>query len=136
MAAHTIVFHTLDHARAALTAATRAGAPVILRSAPGASAYAGAQYLKALVDQAAAEFPDADVTAAIDCGDDPGHAQGALRIGWKTLLFDGPEDMRAKIADIATQQGARLVGDTGETLDLLDLPDSEGACRNFLERSN
>ncbi len=136
MAARTIVFHTLEHTRAALAAATHAEAPVILRSAPGASAYAGAQYLKAMVEHASAEFPDADFTAVIDCGDDPGHAQGALRIGWKVLLFGGPEDVRSKIADIAEQHGARLVGDAGETLDLLDLPDSEGACRNFLERSD
>ncbi len=58
MTARAIVFHSLDHARAALAAAARLGVPVTLRSAPGAAAYAGAGYLKAIVDAAAAENPD------------------------------------------------------------------------------
>ncbi len=132
MAARTIVFHTLDHARAALAAATHADAPVILRSAPGAAAYAGAQYLKAMVNTAATEFPDADLTAAIDCSDDPGHAQGALRIGWKALVFTGPEAVRSKIADIAEQHGAKLIPHDAEALDLLDCPDADGACREYI----
>ncbi len=45
MTARVNVFHSLDHARAALAAAPQLGVPVTLRSAPVAVAYAGAGYL-------------------------------------------------------------------------------------------
>ncbi|MFQ5784251.1 MAG: class II fructose-bisphosphate aldolase [Alphaproteobacteria bacterium] len=131
--APTVVFHSLDDARAALAAARETGAPLTLTTAPGAAAYAGVQYLKAIVDRALAEHPDVSVTAVIDCGDDAGTAQGALRIGWKALRFSGPTETRRRIADIAGQCGARLVGGEPDeaALDLLDLADPKAACRAF-----
>ena len=136
MSARVIVFHSLAHARAALAAAER-GAPVTLRSAPGAAAYAGAGYLKAIVDQAASEHADVAVTAVIDCGADAGIAMAALRAGWRTVRFSGPEKVRRKLADIADQCGARLADDDAEAteaLDLLDSGDPLAACRAFLSR--
>ncbi len=134
-----IVFHSLAHARTALAAAAAAGVAVTLQSAPGAAAYAGAGYLKAIADQAAAEHADVDVTAVIDCGADAGIAMAALRIGWRTVRFSGPEKVRRKLADIAAECGARLVADEPEAaaleaLDLLDSGDSLAACRAFLSR--
>ncbi len=131
-----MIFHSLDHARAALAAAAEARAPLILRTAPGAAAYAGAGYLKAVVDRARADAPDARAEAAIDCGDDAGLALAALRAGWTALFFSGEEDARRRIAAIAAAQGARLLADARaeETLDLLDSPDPEAACRAFFER--
>ncbi len=142
MSARVILFHSLAHARAALAAAAERGAPVTLQSAPGAAAYAGAGYLKAIVERAAAEHADVAVTAVIDCGADAGIAMAALRIGWRTVRFSGPEKVRRKLADIAAECGARLVVDEPEAapleaLDLLDLLDSGdplAACRAFLSR--
>ncbi len=139
MSARVILFHSLAHARAALAAAAEAGAPVTLRSAPGAAAYAGAGYLKAIADQAAAEHADVAVTAVIDCGADAGIAMAALRAGWRTVRFSGPEKVRAKLADIAAETGARLADDDAEAapleaLDLLDVADAGAACRAFLDR--
>lgn len=130
----TIVFHSLDHACAACAAAAEAGDRLTLRTAPGAAAYAGSQYLKAIVDRAAAEYPDVALDATIDCGTDAGTAQGALRIGWKTIAFSGPAPVRERLSDIAAQRGARVVAnDPGEAaLDLLDHPDPALACRRFL----
>ncbi len=132
-----IVFHSLGDARAALAAAAEAGVAVTLQSAPEAAAYAGVGYLKAIADRAAAEHPDADVTAVIDCGADPGFAMAALRIGWQTVRFSGPAKVRAKLTDIAAQTGARLAEDdteAPEALDLLDVADADAACRAFLDR--
>ena len=129
-----VVFHSLAHARAALAAAAELGVPLTLQSAPGAAAYAGVGYLKAIADQAAAEHPDVDVAAVIDCGADAGIAMAALRIGWRTIRFSGPAKVRAKLADIAAQTGARLVADEAEALDLLDSGDPLAACRAFLDR--
>ncbi len=130
-----IVFHSLAHARAALAAAAEAGVAVTLQSAPGAAAYAGAGYLKAIADRAAAEHADVDCAAVIDCGADAGIAMAALRIGWRTVAFSGPAKVRRKLADIAEQMGARLVADEAdarEALDLLDVADADAACREYL----
>ncbi len=130
-----IVFHSLAHARAALAAAAEAGVAITLQSAPGAAVYAGVGYLKAIADQATGEHADIDVTATIDCGADAGIAMAALRIGWRTVRFSGPAKVRAKLADIAAQTGARLVADKApEALDLLDSGDPLAACRAFLDR--
>lgn len=138
-----IVFHSLAHARAALAAAAEAGVvAVTLQSAPGAAAYAGAGYLKAIVDQAASEHADVDCTAVIDCGADAGIAMAALRAGWRTVRFSGPAKVGRKLADIAAECGARLVVDEPEAaplealeaLDLLDSGDPLAACRAFLSR--
>ena len=130
----TILFHSLEHARAALAVASDLGRPIILRSAPGAAAYAGAGYLKAIVDEAAAAYPAADVAAQIDCGEDPGTALGALRAGWPAVVFSGDVELHAKLADIAAQCGAEALsgGADGPLLDLLDRADPEAACRDFL----
>ncbi len=134
MSRPVIVFHTLDHARAALAAALEADVAVTLRSAPGAVAYAGAGYLKAIADSAAQERPDAQATWVIDCGADAGVALGALRIGWKRLCFSGADSLRKKLSDIAAQQDATVTGKaTGETtLDLLDDRDPAATCRDVL----
>ena len=129
-----ILIHSLAHAEAALAAASRAGTPVVLLTAPGASAYAGSGYLGAIVERAGEAHPAARFEAVIDCGGDAGHAMGALRIGWKALLFTGADEVAAKLADIAEQQGARLltVAPAGPTLDLLDAPDAASACQDFI----
>lgn len=132
-AARVVIFHALDHARAAVTAAAEARTPLILRTAPGAAAYAGAGYLKAVVDRARAATPDAQVQAVIDCGDDAGLALAALRAGWGALRFTGAEDVRRRLAAIAAAKGARLLAEESgeEALDLCDSPDPEAACRAF-----
>ena len=133
MSRRIILFNSLDHARAAVAASSERDVPFILQSAPGAAAYAGVGFLKAVVDQAAG---DGDIEAVIDCGEDAGTALAALRAGWARVVFSGPADMLEKLADIAAQQDARVVGpDTEATaLDLLDVADPLAACRDFLGR--
>jgi hypothetical protein len=99
-----------------------------LRSAPGAAAYAGPAYLKRLVERAA----EAPADVQIDCGDDPGLAQAALRLGWRRVLFTGRPAVRAKLADIAAKRGGEVSGDRDSALDLVDHPDPETACRDYL----
>ncbi len=129
-----ILFHSLSHVGAALGAAAELDVPVTLQSAPGAAAYAGAGYLKAVVERAAAEHPGASFSAVIDCGADPGVALGALRGGWKTVRFSGAAKARVKLADIAGQTGARVLegAAASESLDLLDVTDAPAVCRAFL----
>ncbi len=134
MSRRVIVFHTLDHARAALAAALEADIAITLRSAPGAAAYAGAGYLKAIADTATKGHPNARVSWAIDCGADAGVVLGAQRIGWKCLRFSGPNALREKLADIAAQQDATVTGEVSDetVLDLLDNHDPAATCRDVL----
>ncbi len=132
-----IVFHNLEHARAALAGAVEADVAITLCSAPGAAAYAGAGYLKAIADAATKGHPDARATWVIDCGADAGTALGALRIGWQRVRFSGPDSLREKLTDIAAQQDATVTGETtGETvLDLLDTTGPEATCLAFLDKA-
>lgn len=127
-----IIFHSLDHARAALGAARKAGVEVCLVTAPGAARYAGVDHLKKIVDLALAEFEGDTPNALIDCGTNAGSAMSALRAGWNTLAFAGEPDVKRKIADMVAQCGARLVDRPAEALDLLDEPDPDAACRRWL----
>jgi hypothetical protein len=131
-----ILFNSLDHARAAVAAAAELDVPMTLQSAPGAAAYAGVGFLKAVVDQATADgdFGDGDIEAAIDCGEDAGTALAALRAGWTRVVFSGPAEVLGKLADIAAQQGARVAAPDAKAaaLDLLDVTDPLAACGDFL----
>jgi len=129
-----MVFRTLAQARAALAAAAEAGAPVILRSAPGAAAHAGVGYLKAIIERARAAYPTATARAIIDCGADAGTALAALRAGWTMIGFSGDDAVAAKLADIAGQSGAVLVAPTSDDrlVDLAANADPGAACRDAL----
>lgn len=126
------IVHSLDHARAALTAARAAAAPVLLVSAPGAAGYAGCGYFEAMIRRAMTEQPGVAATALLDCGEEPGLVLGAIRHGLKAVRFAGPDEVFAKLADIARQAGAVVVASTPPALDLLGLPDPERACRDWL----
>jgi hypothetical protein len=97
-----VVVHHLEQARAALAAAAELGCAIELRSAPGAAAYAGVGYLKALSGAV-------DHELLIDCGDDPGLVMAALRTGCRRVAFSGDADLGRRLGDVAEQLGAALV---------------------------
>ena len=108
-AAPVFVVHSLTHAIAALAAAVEAGQPITLLSAPDAGIYAGPSWFKALVDAAREAAPSADFSAILDCGDDAGAVQGALRAGIAVVIFTGRADVAERLAAIAAAKGARLL---------------------------
>ena len=127
-----VIVHNLNDARAAIAAADGLGVEVTLRSAPGAAAYLGASVFRDMVAEAARPFPGVAVTAILDCGGDPGLALNALRQGIKAIRFDGPNDLRTRVADIARQMGAMVDEDGRPVLDLLSVTDAEVTCRAWL----
>ena len=98
----------MSHAIAALEAAAGARRPIIILSAPNAGICAGSGWFKALVDAARAAVPAADAVFMLDCGDDAGAAQGALRAGVETVIFAGRVDVAERLAAIAVAKGLRL----------------------------
>jgi hypothetical protein len=110
--APAIVVHSLGHAVAALQAAAEAGAPVLLLSAVDAGLSAGAGWWREVVaaarDSVRSSPSGARVGALLDCGDDAGAAQAALRQGIEAIVFSGPDEVRERLADIARQRGGRV----------------------------
>jgi len=100
--------HSLAHAVAALNAASEAGRGVVLASAPDAGISAGPGWWGALVAAAREAVPAARFTALLDCGDDAGAAQAAIRAGIEAIVFTGRPDVAERLADIARRAGSRL----------------------------
>ncbi len=107
VAPRVAVVGSLVEARAALASA--GGVPVVLVSPPGAAHYLGVGFFRALVDAARAEFPGAVIDGVMDCGDAPGFALSALRLGFKTVVLRGEPRAHARVAAIARSMGARIL---------------------------
>jgi hypothetical protein len=72
-----------------------------------------------VIDKARAAAPTARFSALLDCGDDAGAAQGALRAGIEAIVFTGRGDVAARLAGIATATGAQLLTERpAATIDL------------------
>ncbi|WP_244458747.1 hypothetical protein [Roseomonas fluvialis] len=114
-----VTVHGLAGARAALAAAGPRG--VLLLSAPGAGAFAGAAWFLGVV--AAAARPGVPHQGAIDCADAPGAALAALRAGARLVVLQGGCPSFAAVAAAAAGCGARLLPERPPSLDLgrLDL---------------
>jgi len=107
--APVIIVHSLAHAIAALNTAAEQGRAVVLASAPDAGIYAGPGWFGALVNVARRAVPTAQATALLDCGDDAGAAQAAIRAGIEGIVFTGRAEIAARLADVAGQRGALLL---------------------------
>ncbi len=132
MSGKAVIVHSLADARAALIAAAELGVPVTLASAPGASAYAGPGWFQEVAAQAAAEVPQADCQAVIDCGERPGDVLLALRLGLKRVRFTGKKAVAEKLTAIAEQRSATLITGRLQALDLRGTADPYAACRDWL----
>ncbi len=128
----TLVVHDLAQARVALRAAREAGRAAALWSPPGAAAYWGAAYFAELAAQARAAEPGADAVFVLDCGAEAGAVMAALRCRVTALCFTGPEEARARLADMAVQAGAALLADRPPAVDLGHEDDPSAAARESL----
>lgn len=130
---NAIIIHSLEHAQAALQEAQAADVRVTLISPAGAAATLGATIFRDIVAQAAADFPNANFQAVLDCGDDPGLALGALRHDIKVVRISNGPELSEKLADIAGQRGATVYSETSDELDLYDMKNPAAACRTWLK---
>ena len=127
-----IVVHSLAQAIAGLTAAARAGQPVVLASAPGAGSYVGPGWFRELVAATREVVPEASFSSLLDCGDDVGAALAAIRSEIEYVVFVGRTDVARRLAGIAEQHGVRLVTDRPAAA--LDLGDDFFASPEVLEQ--
>ena len=115
-----------------MTAAAKAGRPVILASAPGAGSYVGPGWFREVIVAARASVPAAHFSALLDCGDDVGAALAAIRSEVEGIVFTGRADVARRLAEIADQHGVRFVA--GRPSASLDLGDDFFASSEILER--
>ena len=132
---HVILVHDLEQAQCAAAAAAELGVALTLASAPGAAAYLGPGWVRALGAALAEEFPELEVTLILDCADKPGHALAALRMGASAVRFTGGRSVARKLKEIAAAQGAAVITGRLRVLDLMGERDPAAACRRWLARS-
>ena len=115
-----IVCHSVDHFRAAFSVISELtpGPPPIVRTAPGATDYAGVQFLWDMTELARSES-SRYIEVVLDCGDNPSTVFGALRTGWTNIAYNGPEPLQKKISSLVTRQGRKMINlNEGPVLDL------------------
>lgn len=101
------------HGLAELTAAIAPGRPFTLLSAPGAASFGGCGWWAALIEAAGFTGP-----SLLDCGDAPGRAVEALRLGLPGIVLTCEAAAYATVAELAQHAGARLLPVAPPALDL------------------
>ena len=74
-----------------------------------AAAGMGVAYFLEMIAEARRAVPSVPSLAVLDCGDAPGLALGALRMGAEAVRLEAPPMVLAKVSDIAAQTGAKLI---------------------------
>ncbi len=128
------IVHDLAQSVAALRAGVEFGARIVIESPPGAAGYWGAPYFLAMIAAARAAVPEARCDAVLDCGDAPGAAMEAIRVGVPAVRLVASTEVAERIGDIALQSGARVeMGPApADALDLADARDPLAVARRFV----
>jgi len=79
----------LEQTRAIMEAADATDSPVIMQASAGARKYAGAPFLKAMMDAAMAEFPHIPVCVHQDHGTSAAVCQRSIQLGFSSVMMDG-----------------------------------------------
>ncbi|HAW45250.1 MAG TPA: fructose-1,6-bisphosphate aldolase, partial [Sutterella sp.] len=81
--------NNLEQVQAIMAAASEVGAPVIMQASAGARRYSGELFLKHLIEAAVATYPDVPVCMHQDHGQSPKVCQGAIALGFTSVMMDG-----------------------------------------------
>ena len=119
--------NNLEQVQAIMSAADEVGAPVILQASAGARKYAGEPFIKHLILAAAEMYPHIPLVMHQDHGTSPAICQGALDLGFGSVMMDGSlnEDGKTpssfdynvevtrKVVEMAHKIGATVEGELG-----------------------
>src|SRR3989338_2800504 len=81
--------NNLDQVQAVMQAADEVGAPVILQASAGARKYAGEAFIKHLIQAAVEMYPHIPLVMHQDHGQSPAIFQGAINLGFGSVMMDG-----------------------------------------------
>lgn len=119
--------NNLEQVQAVMSAADEVGAPVILQASAGARKYAGEPFIKHLIQAAAEMYPHIPLVMHQDHGTSPEVCQGALGLGFGSVMMDGSlmsdgktpssfdynVDVTQKVVAMAHKVGATVEGELG-----------------------
>lgn len=81
--------NNLEQMRAIMLAAQQTDSPVIVQASAGARKYAGAPFLRHLIQAAIEEWPDIPVCVHQDHGTSPAICQRSIQLGFTSVMMDG-----------------------------------------------
>jgi len=81
--------NNLEQTRAIMEAADATNSPVIMQASAGARKYAGAPFLRALMEAAMQEFPHIPVVVHQDHGVSMAVCQRSIQLGFSSVMMDG-----------------------------------------------
>ena len=81
--------NNLEQVRAIMLAAEQTNSPVILQASAGARKYAGAPFLRHLIEAATEEWPSIPVVMHQDHGTSPAICQRSIQLGFTSVMMDG-----------------------------------------------
>jgi fructose-bisphosphate aldolase, class II len=119
--------NNLEQVQAIMEAAKEVGAPVIMQASAGARKYAGEGFLKHLILAAVESYPQIPVVMHQDHGQSPEVCQGAINLGFSSVMMDGSLEadgktiasydynvnVTAKVVDMAHKLGVTVEGELG-----------------------
>ena len=119
--------NNLEQTRAIMAAADQTESPVIMQASAGARKYAGAPFLRALMEAVMTEFPHVPVVVHQDHGTSPGVCQRSIQLGFSSVMMDGslgedgktPMDydynagVTRRVVDMAHACGVSVEGEIG-----------------------
>jgi len=119
--------NNLEQVQAIMEAAAEVSAPVIMQASAGARKYAGEGFLKHLIQAAVESFPKVPVVMHQDHGQSPDVCQGAMALGFSSVMMDGSlqadgktiasyeynVDVTRQVVAMAHQQGVTVEGELG-----------------------
>ncbi|GJL82291.1 MAG: fructose-bisphosphate aldolase [marine bacterium B5-7] len=119
--------NNLEQMRAIMEAADETQSPVIVQASAGARSYAGAPFLRHLIEAAIEEWPHIPVCMHQDHGASPGVCQRSIQLGFSSVMMDGSlgEDMKTpmdydynasitrRVVDMAHACGVSVEGELG-----------------------
>jgi len=119
--------NNLEQVQAVMSAADEVGSPVILQASAGARKYAGEPFIKHLIQAAIESYPHIPLVMHQDHGQNPGVCQGAINLGFSSVMMDGSlegdgktiasfeynVDVTRKVVDMAHAVGVTVEGELG-----------------------
>ena len=119
--------NNLEQVQAVMTAAAEVGAPVILQASAGARKYAGEPFIKHLIQAAVESWPQVPLVMHQDHGQSPDVCQGAINLGFSSVMMDGSLEadgksiasydynvaVTRKVVDMAHVLGVTVEGELG-----------------------
>ncbi len=119
--------NNLEQVQAIMEAAHAVNAPVIMQASAGARKYAGEAFLRNLIAAAVESYPHIPVVMHQDHGQSPDVCQGAIKLGFSSVMMDGSleadgktiasydynVDVTKRVVDMAHALGVTVEGELG-----------------------